>query len=457
MKHPKISQHFVFLKINPFKFFINLHAQPCTTYLFINIVIWSLNTAMNENRFTIKEKNAQFDLLATTIAGAKRTKRGLIIPIDDNGGIYHITDISPLNTPEHKQFGDAWVEYRIICNGKDVGDIIGLKNTEDYLLKIRADAILDNVRAIRVFQRRFNNSEDMTISKWYAKNDRENLYIENISKGNRDKLNKVPAGTAMISRANAICMAVEKGNIIVVSERLIYSLYFFNIFLYGTSLGFNEQECFEAYLIALRTYYGYESIDFDLDPRGIFPTHVESSLQELTTLQYNFILGHEYAHHLLGHLKDSKLKDGYFFTSDNTRKTPHYKYRFKEEYDADWYALKNIKGNKNLKDDLANAAFCCFYFFYVLEQVGEYLAPQGNAQGKTHPYALDRLKNLRRRLKSSYGLNGEYLNNTKGYIDQMTKHFLSEILPYHTDEFELYGSHYFERFKSIILEDRVDY
>ncbi|MBU9829236.1 hypothetical protein J1779_04785 [Rahnella sp. FC061912-K] len=408
-------------------------------------------------KITIKEKKDTFDKMAAKIPGAIRTKTGVIIPIDDKGGIFHVTDFGPINTAEDQKFGDLWGVYKVICNEADLDRIVKPSALDDYLLKIRAESILDNPRLIRVFQKRFNNSEGMTLSKWYNRNDRQNLYINNVSKGNHDKLFKVPVGTAMISRANAICMPVDKGNIIIVSEKLIYALYFFNIFLFGQSLDFTDQECFTAYVIALRVYYGHESLDFDLDPRGDFPEYIENHLQEITTMQYNFILGHEYAHHLLGHLKESKLVDEYLLNSDNSSIFPHYKHRFKEEYDADWHSIKNIKGDNNYRSSLADAAFTCFYFFYVLEQVGEYFSPQGKSHAKTHPYALDRMRHLRSHLKSSCGISREYLDKTKQYIDQVTGHFLNEILPYHVDEFERYGSHYFKRFKDKILRDRVDY
>ncbi len=413
---------------------------------------------MSEKKtYTVKEKNEIFDKITTKVVGAKRTKNGVLLPLDKKGNFYHITDMHKSHTPEHEEFGDTWFEYKIICDADDLKKILKPSSLEDYLLQIRADAILDNMRVIRVFKKRFNNGEGMTLSKWYKRNDRVNIYIENVSKGNYDKVRKIPAGTAMISRANAICKSVGKGNIIIVSEKLIYALYFFNIFIYGESLGFEQEECFNGYIIALRTYYGHESLDFELDPRGIFPSDVESHLQKLTTDQYNFILGHEYAHHLLGHLDESKLISECLFNSKGVPSVSSYKHRFKEEYDADLNSIKNIAGNHKLRNDLTNAAFSCFYFSYVLEKVGEYFSPQGNSTIKSHPPSLDRIDHLRKRLKSSYGIDENYLRNVKESVDQITNHFLSEILPYHVDEFEQYGSYYFKRFKHVIMQDRIDF
>lgn len=412
---------------------------------------------MSTSNYTINELKAIFDGMAENIPMAKRTRSGVLLPLDNNGSFYHVTNAHKRGTPEHLKYGDSWFEYKIICNSEEYERILNPKVLEDHLLKLRANAILDHMRAIRVFAERFKHSQEVSLSKWYRNNDRDNKYLDNISKGNLRKLSKVPAGTAMINRANAICMKLNEGNIIVVSEKMMYALYFFNIFIYGTSLGFDEQECFIGYVIALRTYYGYESIDFDLDSRGVFDDETEGHLQKLTTDQYNFILGHEYAHHLLGHLDDSKLIDECNFGGDKTGRLTHYKHRFKEEYDADWHAIKNVTGNNKFKDDLTNAAFSCFLFFYVLESVDEYLSPRGNSKPRTHPPALDRISQLRKRVRSSFGINNDYLENVQKYVDQITLHFLTELLPFNMDEFEIYGSYYFHRFKPIIQRDRIDF
>jgi hypothetical protein len=410
------------------------------------------------NEYSVKERNELFENIVLTTPGAKRTKNGVLVPLDEKGSFYHITDIYKLNTPERDEFGDKWFEYRIICDVEDLRRILNPKTLEDHLLQLRAEAILDNMRAIRVFKRRFNNGLGMTLSKWYKNKDRLNLYIDNVSKGNLERIKRVPTGTALIHQANAMCRPIGKGSIIVVSEKLMYALYFFNIFIYGESLGFEQEECFNAYVIALRTYYGHETIDFDLDPRGIFPDNTEETLQKLTTDQYNFILGHEYAHHLLGHLDNSKIVSERLLNSAGDFVPSYqYQYRYKEEYDADLYAIKNIKGNNNYRDELTNAAFSCFYFFHVLEKVGEYFSPQGNSKAKSHPPALERINHLRKRLKSTYGIDKEYISKVLESVNQVTDHFIKEMLPYHVDEFETYGSHYFKRFKPIIMQDRFDY
>ena len=403
------------------------------------------------------EKRKIFDDMASKIPGAKRTKKGVLIPLKGKGNFYHITDMHKLNTEEHKKYGDEWLEYKVICDINDYEDIISLKTQSDYLLKLRAESILDNMRVLRVFQSRFKNSDKMTLSKWYSKYDKPNTYIENISKGAKSKLVNIPAGTAMLKRSNAICMSVPPGNIIVVSEKLIYALYFFNIFIYGESLGFTTQEAITGLTIALRTFYGHETLDFDMDTRGEFDKSTEMHLQKLLSNQYNFILGHEYAHHLLGHLNDSKLFSERMFLNESKDKVHHYIHKYKEEYDADWFSIKNITGNKDYKNEIANAAFTCFFFFYTLELVGEYLAPQGDASAKSHPPAMDRLFTLRRKLKANIGHEKEHLEAVKSSIDSVMDYYIKELLPFNMDDFEKYGSYYFERFKPLRLSDRIDY
>lgn len=405
----------------------------------------------------IKEKNAIFDHIASTTAGAKRTKNGVLLPLDAHGSFYHITDISPINKDAYREFGDEWIAYSGICSVEDYKKIITLNSPYDHLLKIRADSILDNMRVYRVFQNRFKKAQGMTLSKWYARNDRVNTYLSYLSKGNQVKLGSVPIGTAMLQKPNAVCMRVDKSNIIIISEKLMYALYFFNIFIYGESLGFNQEECNLGLIIALRIVYGYETLDFDLDNRGEFPDYIERNLQKITSYQYDFIVGHEYAHHILGHLDNSKLYSERFLNNESSEKNQHYIHRFKEEYDADWYAVKNLTGDSSYKNNITNAAFSCFFFFYVLENFGEYIAPSGNVKVKNHPPAMSRLNSLRAKVKSKYGESKSQLELTKNAIDGFLNYFINDMMVYHMDDFEVYGSLYFERFKNKKLIDRFDY
>lgn len=52
--------------------------------------------------------------------------------------------------------------YHPICNEKEIDRIFNIKNSEDYLLKLRADTIIDNSRLFRVYR----NYALMSNGKW---------------------------------------------------------------------------------------------------------------------------------------------------------------------------------------------------------------------------------------------------------------------------------------------------
>jgi hypothetical protein len=70
---------------------------------------------------------------------------------------------------------------------------------------------------------------------------------------------------------------------------------------------------------------------------------------------------------------------------------------------------------------------------------------------------MDRLFTLRKKLKANIGHEKEHLEAVKKSIDSVMDYYIKELLPFNMDEFETYGSYYFERFKPKLLSDRIDY
>lgn len=403
------------------------------------------------------ERKKKLDKFASEMSGAVRTKDGVMIPIEH--GFYHVTDILDINCEGYEKYGNAWHYYQPICNADDIERILNPKNSSDLLLGVRANTVLDKPRLLRVFRTRFNNSPNLSISSYYEKNDKNTMYLQHLSKGNRAKLIDIPAGSALIDRMNAACIKTEFGNMIVVSEALEYFLYYMNIFIYGKNIGFDISEAYVALIIGLRIYFGYEALDFDLDPRGDFPYRSQLALSQISSLQYSFILGHEYSHHLLGHLSDQKLKSEYFFKDENGQECnlDHYIHRFKEEYDADWHAIKNVKGSSNFKSNLANAAFTSLLSMHAAKRVNDYMHPRGSNGYSSHPEPVERIWKIRSKLDNRIGFDKEMLESTLEYVNNMVDHFLKEHLPYHFDDFERYGSYYFAKYKGPLKRDRFDF
>ncbi|PKH88373.1 hypothetical protein [Colwellia sp. Bg11-28] len=388
---------------------------------------------------------------------ARRAKEGVII--DTDNGFLHLR--GAIKTSDYEGLGEDATFFAPFCSVADIKKINSPKTASDFLLQLRAESIVDNPRLNRVFLARKGNKTNWSLEKYYLDRKREETYLSNLSKGNYEKLKSIPSGSVYLDGANAICTKTKAGNIIAISEPLEYFLYFMNIFFYGEDFGIKDEDTQASFRIAQRIMAGHESFDFDIDPRGTLPEHIHGWMKSITDLQYQFILGHEYSHHLLGHVKDSNLRtdslSSFMAMHEGKHTIQHYKYSHKLEYDADWYSIKNIKGNSKFKDDLSKAAFLTLMYLETSRIVLDYTNPRRTNQVSSHPDPSSRIYKIRKKLNNKYGFSKDQLENNLGYLKDYTEQFISKYLVFNFDSFEEYGSHYLPSYKTRLLNDRVDY
>ena len=388
---------------------------------------------------------------------ARRAKDGILI--ETEGGLLHITNI--IQNTDYEELGKDATFFAPFCSRSDIEKINSPTAASDYLLQLRAESIVDNPRLVRVFRARKGKKVNWSLEKYYLERKREEQYLLSLSKGNYERLKNIPSGSVYLDGANAICAKTSGGNIIAVSEPLEYFLYFMNLFFYGENFGIKVEDTNAAFRIAQRIMAGHESFDFDIDPRGSLPKHIDVWMKNITDLQYQFILGHEYSHHLLGHVKDSNLRSdslsSFMAMYEGNSTIQHYKYSHKLEYDADWHAIKNIKGNSKFKEDISNAAFLTLMYLETSKIVLDYINPRRANHIGTHPDPVSRIFKIRKKLNNKYGFNRDILENNLDYLKKYTEQFVSQYLAFNFDEFESYGSHYLPSYKAMLLNDRVDF
>ncbi len=388
---------------------------------------------------------------------ARRAKDGIII--DTDKGLFHLTGI--IKRSDYEGLGEDAIFFTEFCSRSDVEKIQSPKTASDYLLKLRAESIVGNPRLIRVFKARKGKTKNWSLEKYYLRRKREERYLSSLSKGNRLRLKNIPSGSVYLDGANAICAKTSAGNIIAVSEPLEYFLYFMNIFFYGEEFGIKGKDTSAAFRIAQRIMCGHESFDFDIDPRGCLPENIDIWMKNTTDLQYQFILGHEYSHHLLGHVKNSNLRSdslsSFMGMYEGKSTINHYKYSHKLEYDADWYSIKNIKGNSQFRNDISCAAFLTLMYLETSRMVLDYISPMRVNHVGTHPDPISRIFKIRKKLNNKYGLTKETLENNLGYLKKYTEKFITQYLVYNFEQFESYGSHYLPSYKARLLNDRIDF
>ena len=398
-----------------------------------------------------------FEEISKIIPDAQKAADGFIL--SDGDFRFHVFDAHPKELTEGLTHSETF--YLAFCSRDEILRIRNQKTSTDFLLWLRAEAIVDSARTVRVFRKRAQNMKDWSLTKYYeSRHQLHRYYINEVAKNYRTKIRTLPAGMAFIDEVNAMCIKSAFGNVVAVSEALSYFLFYMNIAFLGESLGIPTSDISAALAISIRIMLGYESLDFDLDPRGNLPSHIHDTIQNYSNFQIYFTFGHEYAHHTLGHLSEAmltniKLRDIVHITESN-HSIQSFQYKHRKEYEADWFAIKNIKGNKDFRSALADSAFLMFIYFDILDHVYQYLA-LSHGVSETHPRPLDRLWKLRQKLNKRIGSCPEIIERNISLANSFKNILTSDWLRFHMDELEIYGSYYLPSYKKEILQDRIDF
>ncbi len=348
--------------------------------------------------------------------------------------------------------------YYPICTIKEIKRIEQPRSCADLLLKLRADAIADEPRMVRIFlSRRMKNPQMWSLSSYFDDSAFEK-YLGHVPLQQRALCKEAVAGFAFLREPNGLCMRSRYGNIIVLSEALKYFLYYMNLFVLGEQFGIDINDRFAALLIGLRTMLLTESLDFDLDGRGELPPDVHQTIREMVDHQVQFAVGHEYAHVLLGHLNKVIIKR---ITSERVARgvqMHYYSPSQLQEFAADVGAIAQANFSLVESAEILNGAFLLFTHLYLFRTVTEYVSPSVVRGLQTHPDPLDRLWNLHNKFSSVKALiSEEALRQHVEVTEKWRQHLIKKVLPFHVEDLERYGSLYLPSFRTQTLSDRFDF
>lgn len=370
--------------------------------------------------------------------------------------IYPLSDVDGLDE-KHKM-------YYPVCTLAEIARIILPHTAEDYLLKMRADAVVESARLTRVFiARREKALEGWSLTSYFDRTRFAN-YMGRLSPDDALKCGEVAAGTCLLREPNGMCIRTPRGNLIVVSEVLEIYLYYMNVFLLmqgRVPMG----DRLSAFLIAVRTMLLTESPDFDLDPRGQLPHGLHVTLTDLVESQVNFVIGHEFGHHILGHLADkADLRNvaGMLPSMELPAEAKYYTPRQHQEFDADVAAVLLPSYSDKEAAEVLDGATCFFAGLVLFEAVSEYISPKIRRMN-THPESVERIFSLRRRVFEKrvgikeFAYDEGSVNEIIGFVDHWKDRLLKEWVPYHVEELEMYGSVYMPSYRGGDRIDRVDF
>jgi len=350
--------------------------------------------------------------------------------------------------------------YRSLCNQPErIERILNPITSEDHLLRIQADLLIDHTRLYRVARQRAisRGTEDLLEPAF----ERDfSAYLDDMTEIGRMIAECVPHRYLLTNSREAMCLETEGGRAIVVSEALRYALYFMNLG-FGALYGLPDIPSdinVPALIIAARTMRMSEAMDFDLDPRGAIPSDIDGWLSHMTAWQMRFVIGHEFAHHRLDH-RGLGLRIVRPITTSNQANVDGREWHshlrgWDEEYAADLGAISEVE-EETARKHLAMAAALFFLYLEFFELVDEGIDPS-YAQLDTHPPTAERLRRIVDQFGGLIDIDQEWAASKLNYVRRCAANILEKnkeqegILTF-------YGSIYLASWRGKALVDRVDY
>lgn len=399
------------------------------------------------------------EILLQAIPGAIRAADGVLIPLKD-GSLLHALNIH--SSEKTKELTDEELFLISFCSKNEIIRLRSLKNAHDYLLRIRAMAIADSPRAVRVMnlrRRRFEQkNHPWSLGHYYHSYDYfHKNYITLLPKELRKNLASIPSGIAPLLEPNAMCIRSFVGDIVVVSESLEKFYYFMTIGFFGSNYGIDFPDRVHALLIAIRIMNGTESLDFDLDSRGVLPVDTERKIKSLVSNQMMFTYGHEFAHYLLGHIAAPETDFNSIPELEASSKESFYTYSHSAEFDADFHAVNNTKSNKINYKKIATGGLLALLFISFLDDIRACTSIKKTATSLTHPKSIDRLLTLHQKLGTNSPIPTRMVNNWIDEKNKYIKFMIESPLKKHKDILKIYGSVYLPSYTDKLRKDRIDF
>ena len=166
--------------------------------------------------------------------------------------------------------------YFSLCTSDEVERIKNVSNSADYLLKIRANATIEHIRIHRVLLAAMRRSgNNWSLSSYFDDSPFED-YIDDVSEQYKEHLEGISGGFVFCNDPNGRILKTDYGCVITISESLKYFLYYMNLaFLTFDDCDVPDDVRIAALRIAIRTMMQKESMDFEIDPRGIIPSQID--------------------------------------------------------------------------------------------------------------------------------------------------------------------------------------
>ncbi|WP_417521741.1 hypothetical protein [Marinobacter sp.] len=355
--------------------------------------------------------------------------------------------------------------FHPVCTRDEIERIFNVQNAKDYLLKLRAETIVDNTRLFRVYRRKALASGDSwTLEKSFNDAHWQSV-IGKLPEDQRAQCKNVTFGDILSTDPNGMIFETEYGPVATICNSMEFFTKFANLAFLGFKTEVPYHVRINALKISIRVMLKTEAMDFSVDPRGVLPADVANEIARPIPWLKKFIAGHEIAHYILGHLTNENVIEqpvlcATSIDDDNYKPSKVFNPSQKNEFEADLQSILMPKYNDIERGEVLTGALLWLAALDVFEHVSDMVCPKAPHRYQTHPSPSERYENLLTSIPAPQGMPMDDWRQLSENIKYL-KEYLTEDVGFNIENYEFYGSIYLDKpnsaWRGRELIDRVDY
>ena len=234
--------------------------------------------------------------------------------------------------------------FSSICSRNELERVLNVQNAQDYILRMRAETIADNMRLYRLFLHERRRYETMgwewALEKYFTAHNYIDI-LHHLDKEKEALYRQVAFGSIITNDPNGLIFDTPYGICSTFSIALKYFSQFSCLALFSLANMVPMEVRVQAMRISIRIMLQREALDFEMDPRGIIPEGIQKVITPIYSQQITFIAAHEYSHYINGDL-----------TKGATIKQAVLKAHFDDETDYKMLNTYNISQKKEFAADI---------------------------------------------------------------------------------------------------------
>lgn len=347
------------------------------------------------------------------------------------------------------------------CNKEEIDRLVSPQNAIDFLLQERANIVADHMRYLRVYMNKARLVKNWSFEKSFS--DYHYLEVlENLTYDDRQNCQSIAFGDMFSDDVNGYAIKNPIwGRMIYLNESLQFFMKFCNLALLDFNQDVPKEIRFNSLRIAIRTMLKQEAMDFLMDPRGIVPKDIGIKIHAPIKYELQYIAGHEFAHHLCGHLDDNKISERKMLSiGEKEYFRPVYNIAQLQEFEADVASLNRPEYSDEEYSNLLKSALIWFVSLDLSETAQDIISPVSSFSIKTHPSAQERYEHLLQNTKLPDGFDLQEIKKIQEN-SKWLKEALVNDLSMNWEIYDFYGSVYLDKpntkWRGRELVDRVDY